>query len=94
VAARNQALRALARLLRANIEPLQAANARDLARAGELSAPMRDRLKLTPPIVETCAQGCEQLAAMPDLIGEIVASGSSPAASAWGRCACPSACSA
>ncbi len=72
VAARNQALRELARLLRANIEPLQAANARDLARAGELSAPMRDRLKLTPPIVETCAQGCEQLAAMPDLIGDIV----------------------
>ena len=72
VAARNQALRELARLLRANVEPLQAANARDLARAGELSAPMRDRLKLTPPIVETCAQGCEQLAAMPDLIGDIV----------------------
>ncbi|CAM5795180.1 glutamate-5-semialdehyde dehydrogenase [Ottowia pentelensis] len=71
-AVRNQALRELARLLRAHVEPLQAANARDLARAGELSAPMRDRLKLTPPIIETCAQGCEQLAAMPDLIGDVV----------------------
>ncbi len=71
-AARNQALRELARLLRANVDPLQAANARDLARAGELSAPMRDRLKLTPAILETCAQGCEQLAAMPDIIGDIV----------------------
>ncbi len=71
-AARNQALRELARLLRANVDALQVANARDLARAGALSAPMRDRLKLTPAILETCAQGCEQLAAMPDIIGDIV----------------------
>jgi glutamate-5-semialdehyde dehydrogenase len=27
---------------------------------------------LTPKVIETCAQGCEQLAAMPDVIGEIV----------------------
>ena len=71
-AARNQALRELARLLRAHVEPLQTANTRDLARASGLSAPMRDRLKLTPAIIETCAQGCEQLAAMPDIIGDIV----------------------
>ena len=71
-AARNQALRELARLLRADVDALQVANARDLARAGELSVPMRDRLKLTPAIIETCAQGCEQLAAMPDIIGDIV----------------------
>jgi glutamate-5-semialdehyde dehydrogenase len=32
---------------------------------------MVDRLKLTPQVIETCAQGCEQLAAMPDIIGEI-----------------------
>jgi glutamate-5-semialdehyde dehydrogenase len=72
-AARNQALRELARLLRAHIEPLQADNQRDLARAQEagLSAPMLDRLKLTPQIIETCALGCEQLAAMPDAIGAI-----------------------
>ena len=37
-----------------------------------LSAPMVDRLKLTPKIIETVAQGCEQLAAMPDIIGEII----------------------
>jgi glutamate-5-semialdehyde dehydrogenase len=29
-------------------------------------------LKLTPKVLETCAQGCEQLAAMPDVIGEII----------------------
>ena len=71
-ASRNAALRELARLLRANIESLQNANARDLARASELAAPMRDRLKLTPAIIETCAQGCEQLAAMPDILGDVV----------------------
>ena len=68
------ALRALAALLRANIEPLQDDNARDLerARAAGLSEPMMDRLKLSPQVIETCAEGCEQLAAMPDIIGEIL----------------------
>ena len=73
-AARNEALRELARLLRANTEALQAGNAHDLerARAAGLAEPMVDRLKLTPKIIETCALGCEQLAAMPDVIGDIV----------------------
>lgn len=71
---RNDALRELARLLRANTEALQADNAHDLerARAAGLAEPMVDRLKLTPKIIETCALGCEQLAAMPDVIGDIV----------------------
>jgi glutamate-5-semialdehyde dehydrogenase len=69
-----QALRALAVLLRSNVQALQGENARDLARAASagLAAPLLDRLKLTPQIIETVAQGCEQLAAMPDIIGEIV----------------------
>ncbi len=73
-AQKNAALRALAARLRAHVEPLQSANARDIerARAAGLSEPMVDRLKLTPKIIETCAQGCEQLAAMPDIIGEII----------------------
>ena len=72
-AIKSKALLALAALLRAQTEPLQQANARDLERAGAggLSAPMLDRLQLTPKVMETCAQGCEQLAAMPDTIGEI-----------------------
>lgn len=72
-ATKNQALRALARLLREQTGPLQADNARDIARAeaAGLAAPMVDRLKLTPKVLETVALGCEQLAAMPDLIGEI-----------------------
>lgn len=73
-ATKNIALRALASLLRSSMTALQAANAKDLARATEagLSAPMLDRLRLTPKVLETCAQGCEQLAAMPDIIGEII----------------------
>ncbi len=73
-ATKNGALRALARLLRASVEALQAENAKDIARAmaNGLSAPMVDRLKLTPKVIETVAEGCEQLAAMADVIGEII----------------------
>ncbi len=68
------ALLRLAELLRANVVALQADNAKDIARAVKagLSEPMVDRLKLTPKVLETCALGCEQLAAMPDIIGEII----------------------
>lgn len=73
-AVKNQALRNLAQLLRDNVQALQADNAKDLDRASAagLDAPMLDRLKLTPKVIETCALGCEQLAAMPDVIGEIM----------------------
>ncbi|NIC41319.1 glutamate-5-semialdehyde dehydrogenase [Aquabacterium sp. A08] len=69
-----KALRGLAALLRANVDELQVENAKDLerARAAGLAEPMVDRLKLTPKVLETCAEGCEQLAAMPDIIGEVM----------------------
>jgi glutamate-5-semialdehyde dehydrogenase len=72
-AAKNQALLALARLLREPAAALQAANARDIdaAQAAGLAAPMVDRLRLTDKVVATVAEGCEQIAAMPDPIGEI-----------------------
>ena len=72
-AAKNRTLLALARLLRENGPALDAANARDLdtAAAAGLSGPMLDRLKLGAKVVATVAEGCEQLAAMPDPIGEI-----------------------
>ncbi len=72
-AARNDALRGLASRLRAGVAVLQQANAKDLeaARAAGLAAPLLDRLKLTPQIIATVAEGCEQIAAMPDPIGEI-----------------------
>jgi len=73
-ARKSLALLALARLLRENTAALQDDNALDLApaEANGLSAPMVDRLRLTPKVLETCALGCEQLAAMPDIIGEIL----------------------
>src|SRR5574343_864769 len=72
-ATKNAALRGLARLLRENTAVLALANALDLARAeaAGLAAPMVDRLRLTPKVIETVAQGCDQLAAMADVIGEI-----------------------
>ena len=72
---KNNALKALAQLLRDNIAALQIDNAKDLERAvaNGLSAPMVDRLKLDPRTLETCALGCEQLAAMADPIGELTA---------------------
>jgi glutamate-5-semialdehyde dehydrogenase len=73
-ASKNVALKKLAVLLRENVASLQADNAKDIERAtaAGLAAPMVDRLKLTPKVIETCALGCEQLAAMPDIIGEII----------------------
>ncbi len=70
---KNRALQALAALLRENTHALQLDNAKDLERAvaAGLAAPMVDRLRLTPKVLETCALGCEQLAAKPEIIGEI-----------------------
>lgn len=73
-AEKSRALRGLAALLRASGPALQADNAKDIARAtaAGLSAPMVDRLKLTPKVLETLAVGCEQLATMPDIIGDVI----------------------
>ncbi|WP_414693866.1 glutamate-5-semialdehyde dehydrogenase [Polaromonas sp.] len=73
-AIKNKALLSLAGLLRSQTAPLQVANAKDVerAKAAGLAAPMVDRLVLSPKIIETVAVGCEQLAAMPDVIGEII----------------------
>jgi glutamate-5-semialdehyde dehydrogenase len=72
-ATKSRALRRLAELLRSSGQALQSDNARDLERAtaAGLAAPLVDRLKLTPAIIATVAEGCDQLAAMPELIGEI-----------------------
>jgi glutamate-5-semialdehyde dehydrogenase len=74
-AAKNQALLGLAARLRQHQAGLMAANHQDLsaAQAAGLDAPSLDRLKLSAPILETVAQGCEQIAAMPDPVGEITA---------------------
>jgi glutamate-5-semialdehyde dehydrogenase len=72
-AARNQALRALAVLLRSQGAALSQANALDL-QAGQqagLAAPLLDRLRLDSKTIATAAEGCEQIANMADPVGEI-----------------------
>ncbi len=73
-ATKMKALKALARRLREAGPALELANRQDMERAtaSGLSAPMVDRLELTPKVIATVAEGCEQLAAMPDVIGEII----------------------
>ena len=72
-AAKNGALIAMAAAIRARQSELLAANAEDIAdaRADGLDAAMIDRLTLTAKGVETMAQGLEQVAALPDPVGEI-----------------------
>jgi glutamate-5-semialdehyde dehydrogenase len=72
-AKKNKALKVLAALLRSHVDALKPANELDLARARHagMAAPLVDRLRLDQKTLETCAQGCEQLAAMGDVIGEI-----------------------
>ena len=72
-AAKNAALLALARLLRSEQAALVPANTKDIeaAQAAGLASAMVDRLRLTARIIETVAEGCEQIAAMPDPVGEI-----------------------
>jgi len=90
-AARNAALRALATRLRAGGPELQSANRLDLdaAHAAGLAPPLVDRLKLTPSIIATVAEGCEQIAAMPDPIGEISGLLSRPSGIKVGRMRVP-----
>ncbi|MDB5964661.1 MAG: glutamate-5-semialdehyde dehydrogenase [Polaromonas sp.] len=73
-AAKNKALTTLAALLRQTNAAVDAANARDIARAtgAGLTGPMLDRLALSARAIDTVALGCEQLAAMPDVIGDII----------------------
>ncbi len=90
-AARDEALRALARRLRADTGALQAANARDLeaAQAAGLDAALLERLRLTPAVIDTVAAGCEQIAAMADPVGEIVELRRRPSGIAVGRMRVP-----
>jgi glutamate-5-semialdehyde dehydrogenase len=72
-AAKNRALTGLAQQIRNHAASLMLDNARDVeaARANGLEEPMVDRLKLTDKVIETMAQSCEQVAALPDPVGEI-----------------------
>ena len=70
---KNAALLAMAADIRARKSELLAANAADVeeARANGLEPALLDRLTLTAKGVEAMAEGLEQVAALPDPIGEI-----------------------
>ena len=70
---KNNALHALARLIRAEATALRAANDLDLAAARKagLEAAMLDRLTLNDKGIEAMAEGVEQIATLPDPVGSI-----------------------
>ncbi|MDR2093813.1 MAG: glutamate-5-semialdehyde dehydrogenase [Azoarcus sp.] len=70
---KNLALAAIAAEIRANSALLIAANGKDLdaARAAGIDPAMLDRLTLTEKSIEAMAAGLEQVAALPDPVGEI-----------------------
>ena len=90
-AQRNSALLAIAAALSAGAGELAEANALDLAAgaASGLDAAMLDRLRLTPARIEAMAEGCRQIAALPDPIGEITGMSYRPSGIQVGRMRVP-----
>jgi glutamate-5-semialdehyde dehydrogenase len=70
---KNRALLAMAAAIRRDAAKLLEANARDMAqaRAGGLDAALLDRLQINDKAVAGMAEGLEQIAALPDPVGEI-----------------------
>ena len=70
---KNRALLGIAAAIRRDAAKLLAANARDMehARANGLDAALLDRLEINDKTVAGMAEGLEQIAALPDPIGEI-----------------------
>jgi len=77
---KDAALHAMADALRAHAADVVTANARDVeaARQAGTSAAMIDRLSLTPARVDDMAVGLEQLAGLPDPVGEVVRGSTTP----------------
>ena len=77
---KNRALLAAARLLRERAAGILSANARDLAeaRAKALSPALIDRLALDPVRIGAIARGLEEVAALPDPVGRVLATFTRP----------------
>ena len=74
-AVKNGALRQAAANIRARMEDILSANRRDVevGRGKGLSAALLDRLGLTPDRVEAMARGLEDIARLPDPVGQVIA---------------------
>jgi glutamate-5-semialdehyde dehydrogenase len=72
-AAKNAALHAIANALEASRDNLQAANQKDMQAGQEngLEAALLDRLELTADRIDAMVEGLQQVAALPDPVGEI-----------------------
>ena len=70
---KNRALLATAAAIRREAKALQEANAKDLAHAQSAGhdAAFVDRLTLTDQVIESMAEGLEQIVALPDPVGEM-----------------------
>jgi glutamate-5-semialdehyde dehydrogenase len=70
---KNDALAAIAAAIRRDAAKLQSANAGDVAaaKAAGRDVAFVDRLSLTPGTIEAMAKGLEEIAALPDPVGEI-----------------------
>jgi glutamate-5-semialdehyde dehydrogenase len=77
-AAKDAALRNAAAALRKDAALLLEANRRDLAEASGLTAAMRDRLVLDEKRIEAMAAGLEEVAALPDPVGRVLAEWTRP----------------
>jgi glutamate-5-semialdehyde dehydrogenase len=90
-ACKNRALGAIAAAIRDGTERLMGANALDLraARAHKLEPAAIDRLTLSPRTIEAMAAGVEQIAALPDPVGEISALNYRPSGIQVGRMRVP-----
>lgn len=72
---KNTALTAAAASLRANLSTILEANGEDLIAAEKagITGPMLERLVLNPARVEAMAKGLEDIAALPDPVGDVLA---------------------
>ena len=88
-AARNRALTASAEAIRAGRAELLAANRRDLDAGRDLESALADRLELTEARTEAMALGLEEIAALPDPVGEVTDVRSRPTGIQVGRMRVP-----
>ena len=70
---KNTALYAIAERLEASVDMLREANKKDIeaGKANGLDAALLDRLELTEAGIASMAQGCRQVASLPDPVGEV-----------------------
>ena len=70
---RTAALKAMAAAIRQDASLILAANDKDMAAASGLTPALKDRLKLDAKRVEAMAKGIDEVAALPDPLGQVLA---------------------